>query len=164
MASKTRCRGASNRRVMTISRSDGVVTVKVLLFATLLTAMFLLLLFRFQFLEVTLEAIEPPFPDLAIALGPVGHFLQRAGFEPARAPLRFAAARDESRPLEHTQMLRDGGQAHVERRGELAHRALTRHELRQNRAACRVGQGGKREAQRGAGHLYLTNWLINLLV
>src|SRR5262245_583076 len=111
---------------MTISRSDGVVTLNVWLFATLLTAMSLLLvlLFRVQFLKVMFEAIEPPFPDLAVALGPVSHFLQRARFQPARAPLRLAAARDESGPLEHAKVLRHGREAHVEWLGELADRVL----------------------------------------
>src|SRR5688572_26202593 len=98
---------------MRISRSDGVVTVNVPLFAALLTGMFLLL--GFQLLQVGVETIEARFPEGAIALGPFGDFLDWSGVDPARPPLGLAAARDQSGTLEHAQVLRDGRHAHVER-------------------------------------------------
>src|SRR5712691_3119059 len=107
IASKTRVRAASNRCVNRISRSDGVVTLKLSLFATRLTAMFFLL--RFELPQVGIEAIETLFPDRAIALGPVGHFLERPHLEPAGPPLGLASARDQARPFEHAKMLGDRG-------------------------------------------------------
>src|SRR5262249_29434965 len=85
IASYTRWRGASKRRVRVISRSEGVVTLKVSLFATRLAGMVPLLRFRglcpFQFLKVAVEAIETCFPDMAIAFGPVGDFLEWSRFD-----------------------------------------------------------------------------------
>ena len=43
---------------------------------------------------------------------------------PARPPLGLASARNEARALEHAQVLRDGGHAHLERLGELGDRAF----------------------------------------
>src|SRR5437868_12865119 len=121
MASKTRWRGASNRRVSRISRSDGVVTSKVSVFLAL-PAMSLLL--RFQLLQIGVEAIEPLFPDRAKTPGPLGGFFQRGRLQPARAPLRVAPARDESRPFEDPQVLRDRRHAHGERLGQFRDRPL----------------------------------------
>src|SRR5687768_11772404 len=120
MASKTRRRGASNSRVRPISRSEGVVTLKVSLFAALLTGMSFLL--RFELLQIGLEAIEPLFPDRAIALRPFGHFFQRCRFEPAGPPLRLAPPDDQSSPLEDAQVFGDGGHAHLERLGQFGDR------------------------------------------
>src|SRR5688572_16831078 len=103
IASNTRCRGAANTRIIRISRSDGVVTVNDPLFATVPAAMFLLL--GLQLLDIRLEAIEALFPHRAIALGPLGHFLEPGRFQPARSPLRLTAARDEPGALEHPEVL-----------------------------------------------------------
>src|SRR5215217_8248377 len=92
IASKTRCLGASNTRVMTISRSDGVVVLNVSLFAARLTGMLLLLCVHF--LQVTVETIEPLFPDVPVSLRPRGNFLQWRRLDPARPPLGFASAGD----------------------------------------------------------------------
>src|SRR6185436_14849773 len=124
MASHTRWRGASKSRVSVISQSDGVVTLKLWLFAAVPTAMFLLLFF--QFLQVVAQPVEPGFPDVSIAVGPIGHFFQRAGLDSTWAPLCFASARNQSCALEHAQVLRYRGHAHVERLGELGDRAFAR--------------------------------------
>src|SRR5260221_443717 len=75
MASNTRCRGASNIRVMAISRSDGVVIFSVLstLASTALLLLRLLLGSRFgfhgliglQFFQIVVEAIEVLVPEAA---------------------------------------------------------------------------------------------------
>src|SRR5687768_4503479 len=113
IASNTSARGASNTRVMRISRSDGVVTVKVPLFAAVLAGMFLLL--GFQLLQVGVETIETCFPDGTIAFGPLGDFLDRCGLDSARAPLGLPSARDQSGALEHAQVLRYRRHAHLKR-------------------------------------------------
>src|SRR5215217_5721883 len=116
IAWKTSASGASNSRVMRISRSEGVVTVNVPLFATLLTGILLLLFF--QCLQVGVEAIQARFPDGAVPLGPFGDFLDRRRIEAAGPPLRLASARDEAGALEHAQVLRHGRHAHLERLGQ----------------------------------------------
>src|ERR1700676_3476419 len=86
-ASKTRRRGASKTRVKTISRSDGVVTVKALLF---FATMFLLLLLHFQ--QILIETLKTLVKETAIVLHPASDVLERSGLEPAGPPLGFAAA------------------------------------------------------------------------
>src|SRR6476646_7765110 len=159
MTSKTSCLGASKRRVMRISWSETVVTVKLSLLALLASmTLLLLVLLRFAWLalelvEVIAEPFEPPLPEVAIMLRPVGDGGERRGLDAARPPLRVDAPRDEPRTLEHLQGLGDGREAHVEGRCELGHRALARHEAREDRAARRVGEGGKGGAERvGSGH------------
>jgi len=55
-----------------------------------------------------------------MTVDPFRHVLQRRRLQPAGSPLRFAAAGDEARALEHFQVFRDGRQAHVEGLRQLA--------------------------------------------
>src|SRR3954453_5087699 len=107
MASKTKWRGASNSRVKWISVSDGVVTLNVSLFPTPLVAMcFLLRRCRpFHLLQIALEVVELAFPKFSIPFRPGRDLLEGRGVDRARAPLRFASARDQSGALEHPQVL-----------------------------------------------------------
>src|SRR4051812_46916372 len=143
IASKTRSRGASKRRVSRISRSDGVLTLKLLLFPAPLTAMCVLLFLR-ECLQIRIEAIESLLPDGPIPLGPVGNVPNRARLETAWTPLRLAAARDQPRAFEHAQVLRYGRQADIERLRKLSHGPFARDEPGQNRAPGRIGQGRER--------------------
>src|SRR5258708_34972154 len=71
IASKTRRRGASKTRVMTISRSVGVVTVRAELVLALLAGMLLLLLFQFllfQLVQIVVQTIEALLPETAVVL------------------------------------------------------------------------------------------------
>jgi hypothetical protein len=52
----------------------------------------MLLLLVFQFAKIFVPMIETLFPETVIARRPVGNFLQRRRLEPARPPLRIAAA------------------------------------------------------------------------
>src|SRR5205085_11067774 len=114
----TSSRGASKTRLPAISRS---------LSTAALATMFLFLLFL-QLLQVFVESIETFLPELAVVIHPAGHFFQRPGVELAGTPLRVAAARDEPGPLQHLEMLRHRGEAHVERLGQLGHRRLAFHQ------------------------------------
>src|SRR3954470_16975609 len=87
------------------------------------------------------EAVEARVPELAIALDPVVHLPPPARLDPARPPLRLAAARDETGALQHLEMLGDSGKAHGEWLGELRHRRFARHEPRENGAPRRIGEG-----------------------
>src|SRR5262245_53549006 len=141
MASNTSCRGASNTRVSVISVSDGVVLWKVLLFAAL-TGMTLLL--GFEFLQIRVKSIEACFPDVTVAFGPLGHFLQGRCLDAAWPPLGFASASDKAGSFEHSEVLRDGWKGHVERLGKLSNRPLPGGECGENRSPGRVGKRGKR--------------------
>ena len=73
----------------------------------------------------------------AILSDPVGDILERSRLEPAGAPLRLAAARDEAGTLQHLEMLGDGGQGHLERLGQFGDGGLAT--ARRARIARRVG-------------------------
>src|SRR3954451_3694408 len=102
---------------------------------------------RLQLLQVRVEAVEALVPVSAIALEPIVDLAQRAGLEAAGPPLRFAAAHDQPRALEHLEVLRDGGEAHREGLGEGRHRGLAERKPRQQRATRRVGERRKRGAE-----------------
>src|SRR5260221_6565321 len=70
-----------------------------------------------QFGQIRVESIESLLPQPAVVLDPVGDLLQGLRREPARPPLGVSCALDEACPLQDLQVLRDGRQAHLERRG-----------------------------------------------
>src|SRR5207244_2469371 len=118
MASNTRPFGASNRRVMQISRSDGVVTLKLPLFPAFPTTITFLVL-RLYFLQIPIQPIEALLPDVAVAFGPVGHFFQRACVDPAVPPLSLPSLRNQAGALKHPEMFRYGRHGHIEGPGEV---------------------------------------------
>ncbi len=121
---------------MTISRSDGIVKVTpALFFASTL------LLLRLQCAQIVVQSIEARDPEAAIAFEPVVDGLEGGRLDPARPPLRLAAARDEARALQHLEMLGDGREAHVEGFRQLGHRGFARREPRQDGPARGVGEG-----------------------
>src|SRR5688572_24612259 len=142
-ASNTSLRGASKVRVTTTSVSAGVVNVVTCLFAAGIFPPFP----GFELCEIEVEslvALVPEFPEIA---GPLGHILERRCLEPARAPLCIPAPRDQTRPLQHTQVLRDRGTAHREWLGELLHRRFSRCQSREDGATRRIGEGGEGDAE-----------------
>src|SRR5439155_7515277 len=102
----TTSRGASNRRVTVSSRCRAA--------AAALSLAPIPLFFRFELAQIVVQPVEPLVPEPAVVLDPLGGVLQRRRLQPARPPLRFAAARDQAGALQHLQMLRDGGKAHRE--------------------------------------------------
>src|SRR5271155_5199905 len=106
IACHTSSRGASRIRVKTISRSA-------VLSAGLLFVSAMMLLLFFQFLQIGVEAIQALLPDNSILFHPIRNLLKRLGFQAAGTPLRLAPPRDQPSPLEHFQVLRDRGHAHV---------------------------------------------------
>src|SRR5205823_9699837 len=104
-ASNTRSRGASKVRVITISRSDGVVTVSSLP----LPPIALLLPSSLELVQVLVQPVVALLPEAAVRRGPLGDLPQRARLEPRRPPLPLPSSRDQPGPLEHLQVLRHGG-------------------------------------------------------
>src|ERR1700719_1142630 len=82
--SNTRSGGASNTRVEEIARASSVAAVAIALFGDMFFLLFL------NFAKVFVQTVEALFPEFAIVIDPVGDVLERAGVEPARAPLRIA--------------------------------------------------------------------------
>src|ERR687892_1622611 len=89
-ASNTRSRGASKTRVMTISRSDGVVTSSLLP----LPPIVLLLPSSLELLQVLVQPPVPLLPEPAEPLRPLGDLPERPGLEPGGPPLPVPAPRD----------------------------------------------------------------------
>src|SRR6201998_996165 len=106
-ASNTSSRGASTRRASTIARSAVLGSTLVL---ALLAGMFFFL--ALKCLQIIVQAVEAFLIEPAVVLHPIGDVLQRARFEPARPPLRVAAARDEARSLQHLEVFGHGREAH----------------------------------------------------
>src|SRR5437867_367227 len=121
-ASKTTRRGALKSRARTISRSDGSVRESFELLVAAPSTM--CLAFPLQLLQVGLQPIEPCLPQAAIWLDPIGHVLQPARIQAAGPPLCIAAPNHQPRALEHFQVFRDGGHAHIEWLGEFGDRRL----------------------------------------
>src|SRR5689334_17954154 len=132
-ACHTRSRGASKTRMMTSS-------------CVLFCASTLLLL-GLDGLQIHLEAIEAFFPEAAVVLDPLRRIFQRPGFQPRRAPLRLAAAGDQPRALQHFQMLGNRGGAYTEGLCQFADGCLAEREPGEDRASCRIGEGGKGGAE-----------------
>src|SRR5580700_8442504 len=110
-ASKTTARGASKMRVITISRSVGVVILTVPMFFTSHLSLspraftcFLLLLHHFQ---VVVQACKFLLPEAAKGFKPLSDLLEWDGHERARTPLRIARAYNEARSFENIEVLRD---------------------------------------------------------
>jgi hypothetical protein len=62
----------------------------------------------------------------AVALEPFGRLGEALRLDPARSPLRVAAARNQAGPLRHLEVLRYRRLTDRERRGELGHRGERR--------------------------------------
>src|SRR5438093_9726240 len=122
-------------RVMTISRSDGVVKVVA---ALCFAVTFLLLLLQFN--QIFVEALEALVPEAAIVFEPVGDVLERRRLEPAGPPLRLATLRDQAGALQHLEVLGHRGSTDLEGCGQLLDRRFALSEACKDRAARRVGE------------------------
>ena len=111
--------------------------------------------------EQVVELAEGTFPVFAVALQPGVGFGQRLSFEARRAALGVDAARDQPRALQHFEVLRDRRLTHRERRGELGDRRLAAGELRQDRAAGRIGERGEGCIEAFGGGVCITSKLHN---
>src|SRR6266516_2968804 len=143
-ASNTRSRGASKTRVMTISRSEGVVTVSLLL---PLSPIALPLSSTLELLQVPVQPVVALFPEPAIPLDPLRDIPERTSLEPGGPPLPLPAPGDQPGPLEDLQVLGDRRQAHLERRRQLGHRGLPSREPREDRPPRGIRQRRERPVQ-----------------
>src|SRR5215469_6731321 len=110
-------------------------------------------LLTLQLVEILTETLEAVLPVAAIALGPVGDFLERRRLQATGARLGRATAADEAGALEHFQMLGDGRLAHGERPRQLHHAGIAGGKPRQDGTARRVGERGKGRVEAAMAHL-----------
>ena len=99
------------------------------------------------FLEIIIQSIEAGVPETAILFKPVVDVLEAGRLDPAWPPLRLAATRDQTGALQHLEVLRDSGQAHLEGLGQLGHRRFAQGEPREDRAPRRIGESRERGAE-----------------
>src|SRR5580704_14700107 len=143
----TSSRGASKTRLKTSSRSAVFASALVFAFPA---AMFLLLFFKF--LKIVVQAIEALVKKPVVVRHPVGDTLERSSLEPARPPLCFSRACNQSGALQHFQVLGHGGKTDGKRRGQLGDRDLSGLETGENGAPCGVGESGERGAESVGRH------------
>ena len=86
-----------------------------------LVSVWRLVIFRAEvrFFQHRVQAPEVGLPEAAIALHPFGGFDERLAFEAPGPALGVLTAGDEAGALEDLEVLRDGGLAHLERRGTI---------------------------------------------
>src|SRR5215203_4868998 len=109
-------------------------------------------LLALEFLHIAVEPVEALREKAAIVAQPSIGLGERCCVEAHRAELRLAPARDEPCPLEHLEMLGDGGLAEIRRRHELVDCRLAGGEPGEDGAAGRIGQRGEDEIERlGSG-------------
>src|SRR5215475_512650 len=135
----TNVRGASSTRVPIIER--GSFSRSMLFLTAMVFLPLVLFLLRLQHLQITVEAIEPLFPEPSVFLEPFISFPERAYIDSAGAHLRVPAARDEPCTLENFQVFGNRRQAYVERLGKLQHGGLAKCEPRENRPPRGIGKG-----------------------
>src|SRR4051794_4649505 len=104
--------------------------------------------------EVAVQSIEALFPVPAILVDPVGDLPERTRLQSARTPLGLPSLLDEARSFQHSEVLGDGGLAHVEGRPEVLHGRLAGGETSKDRPARRVGECGERGAERVSRHAH----------
>src|SRR6478736_9158749 len=105
-----------------------------------------------QRVQVGVEGVGAVVPEALVALDPAGCLGQGSPGDPRGTELRIASARDQPGPLEHAKMLRDGGECHVERCGQLPHRRLTLAEPGEDRPTGRIGESGEGRTEQIGGH------------
>ena len=109
-------------------------------------------------IEIAGECVELPLPEHALVGDPRRSFLERTGHETEDVAPPLAAAFEESRALEHSQVSRDGGKRDVHRFGEYARRRGVAREPGEKRAARGIGECGKRGVER---RLVIINHMVN---
>jgi hypothetical protein len=92
---------------------------------------------------------------LSIAVDPAGHQLEHLGFQVPGAALRVPAVGDQAAVLEHLEVLGDGLDGHLIRRGQLVDGRVTDRQPGDQVAAGRVGQGREDSGQLVIGHRIL---------
>src|SRR4051794_39122491 len=111
--------------------------------------------------QVLVECIEAAIPEMPVAIDPVRCRSECDGVQSRGTPLGIAPAGDQARLLQHLQVLRDRGQRHVERRGDVVHRRLASREPREDRPSRRISKRREGPAQLVRGHASTINHVAN---
>jgi len=93
--------------------------------------------------EIGSQQVQLRFPEPAVPLDPVARPLQRSSPQPCATYAPISLHGGELCLLQHTDMLRHGGQRHVEARCQLADGTVAGGELRQDRTPRGISQRGE---------------------
>src|ERR687888_2447837 len=93
-------------------------TVRSKSFGAALVVVGMLLLLAFEFVQVRVQPLEPLLPEPAIVLEPAGGGGEGFRVEPAARQAALARAAHQASPLQHAQVLGDGGSGDRERLGQ----------------------------------------------
>ena len=93
------------------------------------------------------EGVEAAIPEASVLFDPVSNGFERRRLEAARPPLPLLSPRNEASGFQHLEMLGDGRLTHLVWRSQLFDRDLAAGEPREDRPACRIGQGEERDAE-----------------
>lgn len=95
--------------------------------------------------------IELRFPEDAVRFDPIRRVSQRRGDDAAVARAAVLADIGEARALQHAHVLGDGGERHVEARGEFADRLVALGEPCEDGAPGGIGERAERGVEDPAG-------------
>lgn len=103
-------------------------------------------------LQDQVERLEPPLPIPLLTFDPGARQPERASIDADEMLAPLATPAYQSGPFQNTDVLGDGVERHLERRGEIRHPHLSRREALQDRAARGIGQRnphpiGRRDAR-----------------
>jgi hypothetical protein len=93
------------------------------------------------------ESVEGFLPERAVLRDPIGRRGEGAGIEPAVVDPSLLALLDEPGVFQNFQVLRNGGQRHVERFREIGDSRLAEGEPREDGAPGRIRERGKGAVQ-----------------
>ena len=93
------------------------------------------------------DPVKTRLPNRPVLLGPRRDLNQRARVQRARPVLGAVPALDETRPLEHLEVLGDRWELHLKRLGQFVDGRLARGETRQDRPPGRARERGERLRQ-----------------
>src|SRR5215470_7028412 len=96
-----------------------------------------------ELFEVVVHPVEAGLPDGPVAFRPGRDLLQRCRVQGARSVLGSLTAHDQAGPFQHLDVFRDRRKLHLERLGELVDGCAAFCEAGEDRAPCRVSQGGE---------------------
>lgn len=113
-------------------------------------------------IEVAGERIELLLPVLAVLLHVPHRFTQWAGEQVAPVLATFPDPANDTGPLEHVEMLADGGARHGKRFRQLTDVGIAAAQACQDRPPGRVGESSEEGIEAGWGH-YTGNHMVTII-
>jgi hypothetical protein len=124
----------------TTLRSDILVLLLILLLLVAVELLPLAVAPSIPCCQLLAKTVESAFPRRSLASQPLLCSSQHRRFELARTNPSHFLRRHDPCSLEHTEMLHDGSERHVERFGEFADRRRPTYEALDHRPSARIGQ------------------------